>query len=118
MVKQAWSSIEDSDVVMVIVDVKKGLDSNLRSVVRKLFDFKSHNNIILVLNKIDLINTFILLPMIEEINKEYSFQKIFMISALKEDGVNNLVDYLASQSKDIEWCYEPDEITDVSYGFM
>src|SRR5512140_2668920 len=45
----------------------------------------------LVINKVDLVDKGSLLPVIEFYSRKFSFQEIFPISALKQDGTGDLV---------------------------
>ncbi|WP_338363640.1 GTPase Era [Candidatus Xenohaliotis californiensis] len=117
MVNQAWDALLDGDIVLLVVDVKKGLDSNLRSTFQRLSSF-ADSRMILVLNKVDLVHKPKLLPIIAELSKLHSFEKVFMVSATKGDGMNGLLLYLESIATPSPWLYEPDSMTDVSSSFF
>jgi len=68
---------------------------------------------VLVLNKIDKITEKKeLLPLIEFYSKEYNFQEIVPISALKGDSIDNLLRQLAKHLPEGEPLFSADELTD------
>jgi GTP-binding protein Era len=68
---------------------------------------------IVVLNKIDKIkDKSELLPLIESYSKEYDFQEIVPISALKGDAVDNLLSQIAKHLPEGEPLFAEDEMTD------
>ena len=42
------------------------------------------------------------------------FEKVFMISALRGDGVNDLLQYLLSRLPNGPWLYPEDQLSDIS----
>ena len=64
---------------------------------------KSGQNIVLVINKIDLISPSKLLEVTDTISKIGDFKKVFMISALKNSGVKDLKEFLLLQAKEGPW---------------
>jgi len=68
---------------------------------------------VLVLNKIDKITEKKeLLPLIEFYSKEYDFQEIVPISALKGDSIDNFLRQLAKHLPEGEPLFSADELTD------
>ncbi|MDP7547460.1 MAG: GTPase Era [Alphaproteobacteria bacterium] len=111
MVAAAWSGAQDADLRVLLVDVERGLDGNTRSIIDGLK--KSGLKAVLVLNKIDLVRNDGLLAMAEELNKEQIFTEIFMLSALKGDGVADLVAALAGRLPPGPWHYPEDQLADI-----
>ena len=86
MVNNAWKSLNDSDLVCLLYDVGiKNINSNTLEIIKNLKNI--HRPVVLVLNKIDLINKKDLLPLISEFQSLFKFEKIFMLSALKSKGI-------------------------------
>ena len=73
---------------------------------------------ILVLNKIDHMRRDKLLALANELNEKGNFSKIFMVSALTGDGVDDLFDHLAGLVPPSPWLYPEDQMTDVSLRFL
>ena len=109
MVRHVWYSLEDSDMGCMIVDVKKGLVNELKSLINRMKTIDIPH--ILVLNKIDLIPKKELLSLIRSLNELYEFKEVFMISALKKDGIEDLKKYFFDAAVSGEWMYESDNIT-------
>jgi GTP-binding protein Era len=88
MVKAAKSAIEQSDVVLLLVEASAPIHpkdiailDDLKNIGKPLF---------LVINKIDLVPKTILLPLIDAYWSKYEFKEIVPISALKNDNVDQL----------------------------
>ena len=76
MVSAAWSELKYSDKVVFIHDVSKNrLDDYSIEIIKNIF--KIHSNVILVLNKIDLLLKDKLLERIAEIKKKLTSKKYF-----------------------------------------
>lgn len=112
MVGAAESSIFDCDIVCVLADVTKSLTAP-----QKILD-KLHNAdfpVVLLLNKVDKVEKEKLLAIAAELSQNYTFiAKIFMISALKNNGVDLLVEYLVNTIPEGGWMFPDDQITDLS----
>ena len=68
---------------------------------------------VLVLNKIDGMKREVLLPLIERLNKESIFDRVFLVSALKGDGLNDLLDYCAEAVPEGPFLYPEDQAADM-----
>jgi len=111
MVKAAWSAVHDADLAVVIVDAnQKNMDDSL-SIIRKLNE--SSIEPILILNRIDLLSREKLLEITQKITKDVKTDKVFMISALSGDGVEDFKKYIAAKLPEGHWLYPKDQITDV-----
>ena len=95
MVSAAWSGAHDADLVVVLVDVKRGFDGDTRRIIEGLTQRKRHA--VLALNKIDGARRDDLLPLAAKLNESGVFSDSFMISALTGDGVDDLRDFLAGR---------------------
>ncbi|MGV3278398.1 GTPase Era [Rickettsiales bacterium LUAb2] len=117
MVSTAYGSITSADTILLVVDVQKGITEQLQNIIKRI---KQNNtkNVILVLNKIDLIDKLQLLTIAEELSKHGIFQKTFMISALKNKGVNELLNYLLNTLPTANWLFNQDDISNASLRFM
>lgn len=110
MVSTAWTSAADADLVCLLVDAKRGLDEDIESLLQPLSQVKKPRA--LILNKIDLIRRDTLLALTAELTQRLSFDRVFMISALTGDGVNDLKDWMAHTVPEGPWLYPEDQITD------
>ncbi len=111
MVTTAWSGAREADLVGVLIDAKKGLDDEALKLLEQLGKVKKP--VFLVLNKIDLIRREQLLKLAEEANAKSNFVRIFMISAEKGDGVNDLKAWLSGEMPFGPWLYPEDQMSDL-----
>jgi GTP-binding protein Era len=111
MVTAALTGAADADLAALLVDAKKGLDDETCAIVAKLKELRQPK--ILILNKIDLVKRDALLALTKEANDLIPFERTFMISATKCDGVADLLDYFAEHLPKGSWHYPEDEITDI-----
>lgn len=111
MVKAAWTGAQESEINVVLVDSARGLDPDTGRIIDGLR--AGGRRAILALNKIDKMKRADLLPLAQAFDREGVFDRIFMISALTGDGVEDLKAYLANALPRGPWLYPEDEITDV-----
>jgi len=67
----------------------------------------------LVLNKIDAMKRDSLLPLAESLNRTGIFERVFMISAEKGDGLDALSDYCAGLMPEGPFLYPEDQAADI-----
>jgi GTP-binding protein Era len=106
----AWTRAADADLVALVMDAERGLDSALDPVFGNLSEIK--RPIVAVLNKIDLVARPELLRLTGELSQRNAFARTFMISALTGDGVPDLRTYLAGAVSEGPWLYPEDQLTD------
>lgn len=111
MVSAAWSGAADADLVLVIVDAHRGFDEDSLAIIERLRDTK--RRAILVLNKIDLVKRDTLLGLTAVLNEALPFERTFMISAEKGDGVADLLDYFSKNMPAGPWMFPEDQISDL-----
>jgi len=111
MVKAAWTGAQDSEIIVVLVDAARGLDTDTSRIVDGLRAAK--RRAVLALNKVDKVKRGDLLPLAQALDQEGVFERVFMISGLTGDGVEDLKLYLANALPRGPWLYPADEITDV-----
>ena len=110
MVTAAWGSARDADIVVMLIDAKRGLDDETKAILDKLAGVAQPKA--LVLNKVDLVEKPSLLALTQAANERTSFAATFMVSALGGDGVTDLRDWLAAQAPEGPWHYPADEVSD------
>ena len=111
MVASAWNGAGDADIVVLVVDAKRGFDDETRSIVARLK--KNKIEALLVLNKVDLIVKEKLLGLSAEINAAGNFKETFMISALTGQNIDDFYRYLAEHLPESPWYYPEDQISDM-----
>ena len=113
---EIWSAVTEADFLCIVVDGNR----TVSNVVYQLLEQINEKNlpkkrIILAINKIDLISKDKLLKKTQEINDKYEFDKIFMISALKNDGIDDLLNWFTKHLPQKKWLYPPHIISDQSF---
>jgi GTP-binding protein Era len=116
MVSSASSSLEEVDIVLLVVGLEPIENEALKIVFRLLR--KTDKPAILAINKIDLIKKEILLPLIESYGSLHRFDAIVPISALYGDGLEALKEELKKRLTPGPQFFPPDMITDKSQAFM
>jgi GTPase len=112
MVAAAWGGAGDADHVVLLVDSQRGITPDTQSIIDKLKN-QEGRKVDLALNKVDLVNKENLLALTEKLNEYGIFEEIFMISAEKGDGVDDLVAYLKSKMPISPWLFPEDQISDM-----
>lgn len=116
IVQEAWRGVADADQLVLVVDAGKGICSETADIIETL---KVRNiKAILALNKIDAVKLEKLLPLAKEMDEIGVFSKIFMISARKGDGVEDLKTFLADTAPVSPWMFPPDQLTDAPMRFL
>ena len=111
MVAAAWGGARDADIVVVLIDAKRGIDKDARRIIDGLLERR--RRAILALNKIDLVKRAALLPLIAALDATGVFTDTFMISALDGDGVDDLRAFFAARVPAGPWHYPEDQISDM-----
>ena len=104
-----WSAIDQVNLILYIIDSSKYNYLDIESDINKISEV--NKSIILVFNKIDLIENEKILFYINELKKINFIESFFNISAKYNKGITNLSNYLSTKSITQEWLYKNDEIT-------
>ncbi len=116
MVENAWAGAGEADAVVLLVDVQKGLDEEVRGIIQNLLSAK--HAAILALNKIDLMPREKLLALAASFAELFPFTATFMISAQKGSGVAHLKQHIAMMMPVGPWLYPEDQIADAPLRFL
>ncbi len=115
MVREAWESIKGVDLILLMVKPKEP-ESEDRLIIENI---KGFNKIVfLVINKIDTIKKPKLLPVIDSYSKLYAFKEIYPISALRGDGIEDLLKGIINNLPIGPKYYPDDILTDQMERFM
>ncbi len=112
MVAAAWSEAQEADAVMLLIDAERGLRPDVEEIVAKLAAARP-KHLFLVLNKIDLVPRETLLDLAARANALLAFDRTFMISANKADGVKTILDTLADLLPEGPWLFAEDQLSDM-----
>ncbi|MBQ7245054.1 MAG: GTPase Era [Alphaproteobacteria bacterium] len=110
MVGAAFDAFGDADAVLLLVDATHGGTDTIRGLIEKI---KNHKNLFVALNKVDAISKSKLLPMVAELSGLAEFREIFMISALKNDGINEMLNALANVMPESPYLFDAADAVDV-----
>ncbi|MBR4178700.1 MAG: GTPase Era [Bacilli bacterium] len=98
---QAYYSINDVDIVLLVVDASVPYGKGDKFILDKIVDLKKP--VFLILNKIDKLSEEEILLKIDEYKDLYEFAEIIPVSALKNDNVDRIIkvlkDYLPDNVK-------------------
>ena len=114
--KQAYYSISDVDVILMMVDASEKLGPGDLYVIEKLKE--EEKPVILVLNKVDRISKSEIILKIEEYKDLYPFKEIVPLSALKKDNIDTLVKVVKNYLTDTVKYYENETITNKPMNFV
>ncbi|MDD4548125.1 MAG: GTPase Era [Bacilli bacterium] len=114
--KQAYYSINDVDVIVMMVDGSESLGPGDKYVIEKLKEIDKP--VILVINKIDKLNREKIMLKINSYKDLYNFAEIVPVSALKKDNVKTLVNVLKKHLNQTVKYYEDDQITNKPLDFV
>ncbi len=110
MVAAAMDAVSDADAVLLLIDAQKGITETIRALATKIAD---RPNIFVALNKVDAIPKLELLPMVAEISQMAPWGEIFMISALKNDGIEKMLTALANVMPESPYLFDTVDAPDV-----
>jgi GTP-binding protein Era len=119
MVGAAWSGAGEADAILLVVDAAD-LTANASSPAARDTDAilqglkeGGGKKTALVLNKIDGMKRTDLLPLVEKFRGEGLFEDVFLVSALKGDGLDALLDWVKARMPEGPWHYPEDEAADI-----
>lgn len=111
MVAAAWQGADDADLVALVVDAERGVSEETKAIAGRLKDSRTPR--FLVLNKIDLVPREKLLALTAELNAIVPFERTFMVSALKADGIGDLLAAFAQAVPPGPFLYPEDQAADL-----
>ena len=117
MVSAAWQGADDADLLLLLHDcARKKIDDDTLAIVKQLTE--SGRKVSLVLNKIDLVSPEQLLNRTKEMSDLMDFERVFMVSAHTENGLDDLLGWLASQMPQSPYLFDPDDLSDLPMRLM
>ena len=109
MMQYVQSSLDDADAVLWLMDITDRKQLN-DSVVKLIKNVKKP--LIVAINKIDISDKNLILPLIEKINIELNPGAIMPISALKGEGISSLMKELVERLPVGSPFYPPDQVSE------
>jgi len=118
MFNEIVSSLDEADLIIFLIDaVKPDLDS-FDAFNTQFKSSLSGKEIIIVLNKIDLVNKNKLLPLIKLISSKEIDSEIVPVSALKKENTDSLKKLIVDKLPASGFFYEKESLTDKSEKFL
>jgi GTP-binding protein Era len=109
IVNTAWLGLQGIDLLLLVVDATKGICENTQHIITKLQECGVKP--ILLLSKIDIVTKEKLNRLITQFQETNQFKDILSVSAMKNEGLDMLTDYLVKQAPESEWYFPEDQLT-------
>jgi GTPase len=113
MVAAAWGGAADADIVVLLVEAHRGVTDGVQKILAGLEGIGKSRPVALAINKIDRVQSEVLLGLTKDLNDRFPFVETFMISAEKGHGVQALREWLAKSLPEGPWLYPEDQIADL-----
>ena len=118
MMAEIKSSLEEADVVIHILDIMNINYKELKETEEKFSNLLKDKKRITVLNKIDLMNKNMILPVIEKLSVEFKFENIIPVSALNDDNIDELKKLIVKNLPEGNFFYDSETLTDIPEKFF
>lgn len=117
MVETAWGEAGEADITLLLVDAMRGMTDEVEAIIKGIAE-RGVRHLSLVLNKVDKVQKEDLLALTSTLNEKLDFENTYMISALKGDGVKELIGTLAEAMPKGPWLYPEDQLSDLPLRLM
>ncbi len=112
MIKSSWKYIYSSNVILILMDIRKIMSESLTLIIQKLVVKKFQ--IIFLWNKIDIVDQNFCESKIQIFKSSYPDIRGFLISAKENLGIDELLSFLSDFAPKGEWLFQSDQITNLS----
>ena len=109
MVGAAFDSIDEGDAILHLVSANEPDAIKKAAVIEKRLP--TNKPVFLAINKVDAVKKEKLLELTAALNEAFDYKATFMISALKNKGLGDMLDKLADEMPEGPWHFEEDEVT-------
>lgn len=116
MLQTAWDVFDEGGIVLHLVDASNPRAFEQNKVIYSRL--AQGQKAILVLNKTDKVKKPDLLAFARDFNDAYDYEATFMISALEEKGLSEVLAYLAQNVPEGPWLFAEDQMSDVPMRFL
>ena len=111
MIETAFGTISEVDVILFMVEATSdGIGRGDTKILEKLKE--TNKKVILIINKIDLVKKEQIAKLIDIYSKEYNFEAVIPISAIKNKEVETILDEIEKLLVEGPAYYDIDEYTD------
>ncbi len=116
MVSSAYDALEEADCILHLINAsEKAAVQKAKTIEDK---FPKDKPVFLALNKIDKVRKPALLDLAKQLNNQFDYERTFMISGLKDQGLSHMLDILSDELPESVWHYDEDEITTMPMRMM
>lgn len=116
MIKTTRETIGSVDVLLMLVEAQTDILPHDLFLIESLAQTKIP--VILVINKIDLVEKKFLLPLMDKLRNLYNFKEIFPVSALEAEGIEDLLEAVKEMLPEGPKYYPDDIQTDATERFI
>lgn len=116
MNRKSYSSTDDVDVILFVVDAKTGIGKGDKEILERLKKTDAH--VFLILNKIDRMSNKEIFKQIVNCKDLYPFEEVVPISALNKKNVDELISTIKKYLNEEERIFSEEELTNVSLRFI
>ncbi len=116
LVRAADRAADEADVIVFMLEAAEKLQEQDRKLLQRLG--ATGKPLIACINKVDLLHKPLLLPLIKEISQIEGVAEVVPISALKNDGLTDLVDTIRNYLPEGPPLYPQDQLTTVNERFL
>jgi len=116
MVQAARDTVGDADLILAMIQAGDAIGPQDRYLIETLAGVRTP--VFLAVNKIDRVEKTSLLPLFDEASRLFDFAGIFPISALKGDGLGELLDCLKDALPEGPQLFPDDIATDATERFI
>ncbi|MBQ9318826.1 MAG: GTPase Era [Bacilli bacterium] len=113
---QAYYSIDDTDIILLVVDAYEGLGKGDLFILERMK--KTKKPVFLVINKIDKVDRQTIINRIIEYKDLYDFTEIIPVSSYTKDNIKDLIETLKKYLPDNIKYYGENDITNKSIDFL
>lgn len=111
MLNNAYENVQSADVILFLIDATKSYIGKAEAEILERIKQKK-SKAMLIINKIDLIKKDKLLEIMKLYSEEYNFEEIIPISALKNDGIELILNKIIALLPNGPAYYDIEEYTD------
>ena len=110
MLKTVSESVADAEILLMVCDCSKEISQSEKDLIK---NFKKNDKVILVLNKIDLLDKKdALIEKLSRYTELYDFTEVIPVSVLENDGLDILMDTLTKLAAEGPHYFPDDKFTD------
>lgn len=116
MVQTAKETFGDADILLMLTEAGPNIHPQDIFIIESLASVKIP--IFLIINKIDLIERKMLLPLIDKFRVLYNYREIVPVSALKGEGLDDLLQTIKKYLPEGPRYFDEDSFTDATERFL